>query len=49
MDDAHTKAPLLLEYTPSWPTLEYILDDEESVYCEVCGYSWDIEDPCPFH
>ena len=23
--------------------------EEYSVYCEVCGLNWDIDDPCPFH
>lgn len=29
--------------------LEEIIDEESSVYCEVCGFNWDADNTCPFH
>tara|TARA_R110002020_G_scaffold287099_1_gene502567 strand:+ start:16173 stop:16352 length:180 start_codon:yes stop_codon:yes gene_type:complete len=24
-------------------------DEDFYVYCDVCGYDWEKDDPCPFH
>ena len=31
------------------PAVEIEEDDEEGVFCDVCGVHWAAYDPCPFH
>lgn len=40
---------LIVAYVPSAEELADEAYGEEERYCDVCGYNWSNEDPCPFH